>query len=233
MQKKKGKKPEDDEQESNKGPAGDGIAGLLESLDSELPDEPDEDDDDEDDDDDAGTGGAGDGGVDPDDIVARLEQRLASRFDAVADRRVNAILNEMRGRKQGKGSTGPVTGVTEPSVDVRAARLTFKEYLTDDLQFIGPEERKMAMDMGSALIAQRATSYDDEELLGRAVADDVAKQVKAIRKFYEAKTLDALRRRGALKKGDGQPPAGPPQIGNQSDWAKGAALAGEMFGKKS
>ena len=170
-----------------------------------------------------------DSGVDVDGIVAQIEQRLADRFDAVADRRVNAILKELR--KQQPKKEEPVPTATEQSVDVRAARLTFKEYASDEVQFIGAEERKFAMDFGAALIGAKAAVSDDEEVLGREVADEVAAKVREMRSYYEKRTLDALRRRGALKAPEGQPTPGPSNVGGSSDFAKGAALAESMFGK--
>ena len=169
-----------------------------------------------------------DSGVDVDSIVAAIEQRLGERFDAVADRRVNAILKELR-KQQPEKKEEPVQ--TQQTVDVRAARLTFKEYLGDEVSFIGAEERKFAMDLGSALIGAKAASFDDEELLGREVADEVASKVKELRSYYEKRTLDALRRRGALKQQEGQPPKGPSSVGGSSEFAKGAALAEQMFTK--
>ncbi len=170
-----------------------------------------------------------DSGVDVDGIVAQIEQRLADRFDAVADRRVNAILKELR--KQQPKKEEPVPTATEQSVDVRAARLTFKEYVSDEVQFIGAEERKFAMDFGAALIGAKAAVSDDEEVLGREVADEVAAKVREMRSYYEKRTLDALRRRGALKQQEGQPPKGPSSVGGSSEFAKGAALAEQMFTK--
>jgi len=166
--------------------------------------------------------------VDVDKIVEQIETRLGERFDAVADRRVNAILKELRKRE--KAEQAPKTEQAE-KVDARAARMTFKEYLTDEVQFIGVEERKFAMDLGSALIGSRVSVSDDEETLGREVADEVATQMKAMRQYYEARTVDALRRRGALKPAEGQPSKTPATVGGQSEWAKGAALAESMYKK--
>lgn len=171
--------------------------------------------------------------VDVDSILEALEKRLGDRFDAVADRRVNAILKEVRKQQGEQRKEPPVQTQTDQSVDVRAARLTFKEYLSDEVTFIGSEERKFAMDLGAALIGARAATSDDEEVLGREVAETVAGQVKNLRSYYEARTLDALRRRGALKEKDGQPPKSPGLVGGSSEFAKGAALAQEMYKKTS
>ena len=203
--------------------------GLLESLTDEgqgsQSDSQDADDDNDQ--------GSSESSADVDAIVAKIEERLGERFDAVADRRVNAILKEVRKRNPKSEAEKPVPAAVDSGVDVRAARLTFKEYLSDDVQFIGSEERKFAMDLGAALIGARARDADDEEQLGREVADEVAGQVKGLRQYYEARTLDALRRRGALKSQGGQPPKGPGSVGGQSEWAKGAALAEEMYKVKS
>lgn len=208
--------------------------GLLDSLTDNTGDQPGAEQDDQQEQGDSGQGPS-EPGVDVDKIVASIEERLSERFDAVADRRVNAILKEIR--KQTKPADQPQQEQAppkpaEPSVDVRAARLTFKEYLTDEVTFIGAEERKFAMDLGAALIGSRAADSDDEETLGRDVAGQVATQVKAMRRYYEGRTMDALRRRGALKPTEGQPPNGPTTVGGQSEWAKGQALAAEMFKAK-
>lgn len=182
--------------------------------------------DDDADDEDSDDEGSNDNQMDS--IVAKVVARLEKQFDSVADRRVNAILKEVRKGKEPKQRLPKKDGKTtdqSESVDLRAARLTFKEYLTDDFEFIGADERKFAMTMGRSMIGERAAGFDDEDELGREVASDVTTLVEGMRDYYQKQTVEALRRQGAFKRTKGQPGRTPKTGKARSDWAKGADVA--------
>lgn len=169
--------------------------------------------------------------VDTDAIVTALEEKLGARFDAIADKRVNAILKEVRKQKPPAGTDdqgGSPNG--EPAPDARVARLAFREYVTDDLTFLAADERQFAMSFGAGLLAQNLKPGSDEDEVGRLVAVEVASQVKALRKFYEKRTIAGLKKRGALKETPGQPGKTPPNVGGASEFEKGKALAESMYG---
>jgi hypothetical protein len=187
--------------------------------------------------------GGGTGQVDVNSIVSQVTTALESRFDSIADRRVNAILREIRGgggqqqggqQQQGGGSGDGGGGQQQqqqaqqqPTLDVRGARLSYREYIGDQITFISAEERAHAADLGAAMIAQRATEgATDDERVGREVAAAVAKQVKGLREHYETRVVAALKKRGALVEGkEGQTPRGPAGVGAQSEYDKGVAIA--------
>jgi hypothetical protein len=194
------------------------------------------------------------GQIDTNALVQQLEERLGSRFDAIADRRVNALLNahrqslgqqQQQGQQQQNGSPGVQNGQQDQSQqqprpasasDLRAARLAFREYVGDEVKFISAEERAFAMDLGSALLVQQAQhGIDDEDRAGRTVAAEVAKKVKDLRKHYEDRTVAALRRRGVLtdqQTGGGhqqsRQQSGGGQVGEQSAFSKGAEIAARV-----
>lgn len=189
-----------------------------EEVDEELDDDESEGDDDEDDEDDL-----------VERVVDALESRLESRFDSIADRRVNALLKEIR--KQGSGSQSEKPKKSESSGrsggDVRAARLAAREYLSDEIdKFVSADERKQAMDL-VALEVEVAVGRgdDDEDEIGREVAQRVAERVRSARKMYGDKTRSDLKRRGALKDKDGQPKKGGGGTSPQSQLSKGAEIA--------
>lgn len=184
---------------------------------------------------DDGDGDGSDDGLDINALVDQLEQRLGDRFDAVADRRINALLQKLEKQQGGKAKNGKTDDDSQeraPVADVRAARSAFREYVSDaDIRFLNTDERAFAMDLGQALIAQRAVAgFDDDDVVGREVASEVVKRVKGLRKLYETQTKNALRRKGLLvDNGKGQATKGPNAAGAQSEFDKGKQLAKERF----
>jgi hypothetical protein len=138
------------------------------------------------------------------------------------------------------------SGGIDPTV-LRGARLAYREYVSGELKPISNVERDFATDLANlmlpSLIAKAGDDADDDAI-GRDVAKQVGEKVLALRKHYEDKTVAALKRRGMLKDVDpsqqgggttrpGQPPAAASgKKGEGSDFAKGAALAQEMFGNR-
>lgn len=208
------------------------IEGLLDGTEDETEDEESEEESEEQDDDEEQD--EDEDALDVDSIVDQLEQRLADRFDAVADRRVNALLKEIR--KTGKkgdddGDEPPESPVSETLV--RAARLVGREYLTDEIKFLGSEERQFAVELMGQTIVGMAREGGDEEQIGRDAAKQTVDQLKKLRKFYERATVKALRAKGALVKPQGQPPKGGSSTTPNSEFEKGLELAKKHRGEAS
>lgn len=173
-----------------------------------------------------------------DDVVTKAVEAA----DRQADKRINQVLDKRQGGDDGKGGKAKDDGDDKvvqsgPAADVvRSTRLAFKEYMDEGIQFLGNEERAFARDLGHSMIAG-LSEISDEDATGRDVAEKVAAQVQAMRKFYETRTKAALKRRGLLKesdKGSGQPAAsGSGGVGTGSEYDKGAAKAADKFGTKT
>lgn len=207
--------------------------------------------------DEAARGGAGDesnddgdngddeetsGSIDTDALVAQVTQQvteaLADRFDSVADRRVNALLKEIRksaGSQEESKDEGeqPQSGGVDRSL-LRNSKAAFREYLTDELTFVGAPERELAMSLGDQLMTQAILSGDDDDdVIGRQAARAVVDQVRRVRTFYEGQITAVLRKRGVLVETEKDQPAnGGTGVGATSEFEKGAALAAARFGKK-
>lgn len=184
--------------------------------------------------------------VDVDKLTADVEARLDKRLESLFDRRINAVLKEIRKgnapASDGKGDApkddqqAPRTAAADQSLP-RAARLAYREYVADEIRFISTEERSHATELANAMIGDlaRRDELDDEDRAGRQVATQVAKQIKSLRAHYEARTTAALRKRGLLtgEVRQGQPvpggsgPGGTGGVGGMSEFEKGAALAKE------
>lgn len=175
-------------------------------------------------------------------VVASLEDRLGERFDAVADRRVNAVLKEIRkGEKPGEGKETETPPAAEQPVGpdpqlLRGSRMVYREYIGDELKFVSDDERRLATTLADSMIREQvAGGADDEDRIGRQVSREIAVQLKAIRDSYERQIVDGLKRRGMLVETPGQPvssvagaAAGKKTVG--SDFQAGALKAAEMFG---
>ncbi len=189
-----------------------------------------------------GNGGKGDGNgpqVDVDKLTADVEARLDKRLESLFDRRINAVLKEIRkgqpAADSGKTDQGETPKGAAPAVDPnlpRAARLAYREYVGDEVRFISTEERAHATELANALIGDMARrgQLDDEDQAGRQVAQQVAKQIKGLRAHYEARTTAALRKRGLLREDSrpGQPIPGGSGTGGvtaQTSYERGAQLA--------
>lgn len=190
--------------------------------------------------DDGGDDGSddGSGGVDVDEIVAQVTKALEAKFDSIADRRVNAIVKEVRkqqkpaGEEDKKDDSEKSSGPSD--ADVREARLAYREYVGDSgVKFLGDVERNHAMTLAKGMIPGLLAQGLDPDEAGRKAADDVASTIKSLRKHYESKTLAALKRQGqiaddtsgtgqAVRTGTGKP-------GADSMLKKGQSKAAEMF----
>ena len=181
----------------------------------------------------------GGGGTDVAEIVKQVTAALEDKFDSIADRRVNALLKEARkGSQKPKEDQSDKAGDSKQESntgDIREARLAYREYVSDEIKFLGNEEREHAMTLAQGLIHQQVEVLGaDPDTAGREAAKTVAKQIKSLRKHYESRTITALKRSGALPEDarPGQPPKGPDKPGGQSGYQAGAAKAAEMFGSR-
>lgn len=210
-----GNKGQDDDQ-SDDDEDEDGLDDEDESGDDVDDVDGDESDDDEDEDDEDDNDGS------PSAIAAAVANAIMPQIDAkiesTMDRRINAVLKEVRGGKPPKGSAGKSntnqSGGSEV-VDVRGARLAFREALSGE-DFVSPEERKFANSLGRTLISAKAPAgITDEDEFGEQIANEVMAQVKSLRTLYVNQTKAALRRSGAL--------AAPEKQGPKTNRTKGAA----------
>lgn len=188
-------------------------------------------------------GDSGDGDADVDAIVDKVVKALEGKFDSIADRRVNAILKEVRSGKKppakapakddddsAAAPAGPAAG------DVREARLAYREYVGDEIKFLGTVEREHAMMLAQGLLLGRLSDGDDPETAGREVAKAVAASTKDLRKHYEKLTVAALKRNGRLvEDGSGpgrQPTNGGRKPGAVSGWKAGESTAQRLLGDR-
>lgn len=202
-------------------------------------------------------GGTGQTGTGPQQQTAQpaTADEIARIVESTVDRRINAVLREVRGQggsgqqgqqqggqqgqsaEQGGGQQQQTSGQAAPAgptaADLREARLVYREYVQDEVQFLGTVEREHASTLAGALIQERLQRGDDHETAGREAAKTVASTVKNLRQHYEQQTIAALQRRGLLPKdgrGPGQQPVpGPQAPGDQSSFAAGATKAATMF----
>lgn len=220
---------DDDDQGGDDGDGdGDGDTGLLD-------DEGDQNGDD-------GDGGDDDGGSGAS-LTPEMRDLIAREANRIADRRINQIQErERRGgskkaaaksRRRDDGD-GDDQGAGEP--ELREARLVYREYVGDQIRFMSDDERAMGMDLARALLPGVLAEVGDVEEAGRRVATQVTERVRGTRKSYEKLIIGRLKQSGALPKdwrASQQPRRGADRPGDQSQYAKGAQKAVEMFGDRS
>lgn len=196
-------------------------------LDQEDADEETDEDDSDDDDDEEDQDGDDDeeDGFDEAEFLKKVESRI--------DRRVTGLMNKIEKRlsgiQQSQNRSGTKQDKQEPVADARGARLAYRDYISDEVKFVGREERELAASLANGLIAQQiAAGEDDEDEIGSAVAKLVADRILKLRRFHETRTKSQLRRQGLLPdpksgqagaEGKGKAPA------VKSELQKGAALA--------
>lgn len=178
------------------------------------------------------------GGLTAADVEALIERRVQSEVD----RRINARLQDrLAGQQQGgqQEQAPPQQAVSSGAsrADMREARSVYREVVTDEVRFLGPEERDLATTLATGLLADRLARGEDPDLAGSAVAREVAAQIKKTRSMYEKKTVAGLQRRGQLAANEqqtGQPvgTGGTNQRNAQSGYAAGAAVAQGLFANR-
>lgn len=161
-------------------------------------------------------------------IVSELETRLGDRFDSIADKRVNAILKEVRKDDPKKGKKSKDSEDEPAQGDARLARISFRDALADDFKPLGSEEREFVSEFGKALIEVELRNGGDEDEVGRKVAKSVVKQVTDYRKFIERTTKARLKKKGLLAETPGQHLKGGKKTGD-SAYSRGAELAKQRY----
>lgn len=153
--------------------------------------------------------------------------------ESAIDRRINAVLKEIRKGREQNGSSGqegqqqagahqerqpqPQTPTGPSRGDVRDARSSYREYVADEIEFIGNVERDTARTMADSAIQALLARGEDPDDVGRTVASEVAKQIRSLREFYEGRMVSELRRKGLL----------PTNSGSQQQVAPGTSQAGQ------
>jgi hypothetical protein len=184
--------------------------------------------------------------------VQQMLAQAAAAAQSETDRRVNQVVGTLRsefaqtlqaagvapqgqvGQPQPQGQ--PAGSQSAPSAsNLQEGRSAYREFVNDEVKFLGPAERELAQSISGVLLAERIGQGESPERAGRAVARDVATQIKAIRSMYESQVLGALAARGVqLPAVGGQQPLQPGQASQQlagqaSGFATGAAKAQEMY----
>jgi hypothetical protein len=170
-------------------------------------------------------------------LVPALEKQFAERFDAIADKRINGL--GLRKQRTAAPARQPTT--SQASADaarerldstLREARLTYREYVGDEIKFGSSTERSFAADLANGLLYQRISEGDSAEEAGREVAQDVAKRVKQLREGYQTQMLANLKTRGVLnedalkRQTAGRQAPAPP---DQNQYNRGVATAARIL----
>ena len=195
----------------------------------------DEDDEDEDEDDEDKGDGKGRG--------RNAKYVTAADVERALDRRINVVLREIRkqgesGNSNGRGrsqrggkDTDAHTQGPQPS-DVRDARASFRDYVSDEIKFLSKEERQHATTLAGSMIRERLATGDDPDEVGQRVARDVASELRKLRSFYSRRTVDKLRQRGRLIDGPEvvqRAPGSKTGPSNSSKMKAGEAMAHSLY----
>lgn len=208
----------------------DAFSGLLD--DEAEGENTDDDGDDDGDDDEGGNGGSS----------ALTAEAIADIVERAIDRRLSTP-KQRRGRDNGDrsergGSNGSRSADRIDAYDVREARSTYREYIADEVKFLGPAERDHALALANEHISTALTRGEDPVRAGREAARATAKSIKSLRSLYENRTVKALRSKGLIVEQDssqGQPShtarTGSGSAG--SKWASGQSAAAALGRSKS
>jgi hypothetical protein len=177
---------------------------------------------------------------------------LRGSFQSEVDRRVNQVVSTLRGEMARLGSQQPPSAAQPPqpaavpspvgppqqvsNADLREARMVYREYVNESLQFLGPQERALAQDLSQAQLLSAVQSGMDPDTAGRHVASQVTSRITEARGMYEQSVLNALRRSGQLTEGgggsssvrQGQQVSAGRTPDTASSFAKGAAMAADI-----
>lgn len=201
-----------------------------------------------------GDGGQGgdEGGDQGEQLSPAMQALITREANRIADQRINQVLQRQGGQRggqrrqqaqqqpqqqqqqQGQQEQQQQPQAGSPAVspgDLREARLVYREYVTDQIRFVGDEERAFAADLATSMIPGLLEKGLDIEDAGRQVAQEVAARVKKTRTFYQQQTIKALQQRGALPEDyrPGQPPKGPAQTTGSQNWKSGEDRARQMY----
>lgn len=175
-------------------------------------------------------------------VDRRINDRLAARMAEGSQQQSGGTGQQGQQQQQGSGQSGNQQQQHTPSgpttQDLREARSLYREFVTDQITFLGAEEREHALSMANGIISTRLARGEDPETAGRVAAEEVAKSIKGLRDLYEGRTIGALRQKGLLKEDVApgvvpgrQPLPGPAsgQTSAGSNWQAGASKSQELF----
>lgn len=215
--------------------------GVDEDLDLNLDDDGDGGSDDDDSDDDGGGEGQGEQLSIQEQIEAGIAAALPTitrTFQSEMDRRINSAVAKNRNRAPGKPAGKDKDedndqGGAAVVADVRGARIAFREYLPESIKLLSGEERALASEFGQAQIKARALAgFEDEDEVGREVAEATADFLKKARSFYSNRTKRVLEKNGLLSQqsqGQQVPGAKTPPAGTQSAFEEARKKDMELF----
>lgn len=143
-------------------------------------------------------------------LIQTIEPKLESRFDSVADRRVNAILKEVRKGQGGEGAPPP----TEPQANGgndRMRRATLKSAIQSELVMrdLTIDEKRMAQEMAFQLAENRSLGdSDDEFAIATQIVDGAVRTLHGARDTYQEQLRDELKSRGVSLDDEEKPQPG-------------------------
>jgi hypothetical protein len=202
--------------------------------------------------DDGDNGDDGDGDDDDEKLTPALKALISKEANRIADKRINQALAKRGNRRAGRrdnadddgdgdddkgGNGGKPKGKQETgptSADLREARLVYRDFVRDEIEFIDNDERAFAADLAQGMLRDRLADHEDVEEAGEAVATEVAKRVRTLRANYQKATIAGLKRRGVLPKDwkstdkGGQQKRGPASRGTQAALDEGARRAQQV-----
>lgn len=166
-------------------------------------------------------------------------QQIIQQTQAEIDRRINQLVQRNRRgteETQQQAGTQRQAHVGPDPADVRDARAVFREALADQGLRLSDEERQLVMPGVSALIRSELGSDADPDSAGARVAKQVATQIRGLRQHYQARTVSALEKLGALDRSKLKPgqvaETGGAQRQQRMDWAAGEAKARELMARR-
>lgn len=139
-------------------------------------------------------------------VEAAIDRRINTRNNGGRTRRQNRQNQGQQNEGQQNADGGQNLPDVEPGVDVQAvreARMSAKEYLTDQIRFVDPAERAVA----NRLLNARVADWDgdgDADVVGQRAAADTAAEIRSLRTKYEELLMRQLRKRGLIVEPNGQ-----------------------------
>lgn len=203
-------------------------------------------------------------------MTPEIQSVIAAEANRIADRRINQITQgrgqqgggdqnggqgnqgggqqqdhgsgQQTGGQQDRGNSGSRQGVESGAL--REARLVFREYVSDEITFLGNEERDLGRQIASSTLPTLLAQGMDVDEAGRQAARLVGETLRTARTFYQGQTIRALQSRGALPQdftvqppqagqqgggAGGYRPGGQTATQGQQGWDRGAAVAAALF----
>lgn len=167
-------------------------------------------------------------------LTGAIEKRLEQRFDSIADRRVNAILKEIRKQNGGEQQNEPKPVESTQNVqNDRTRRALLKSAVQNELLMrsdLSNEEKQMAQSLVFEMVENRPLFEDDDEFaLAKQLVESAAGTLSKARETYQEQLRENLKARGLDLDDDGEGQQKKrPKSGEGSDlkaFDKGAEIA--------